>query len=249
MKVLVFLMEKGGAGKSTSAINIASSLHFMKKKVLLIDLDYQGSACNMLRTGLVPNANNYNIADLLQNHTISPRDAISKTSFGMDIVTSNQSLKNVEKNIIHDTLHSIKSIFAPIADSYDYIVIDTHPGGALNVAALLFATDIIMPILIHPESLSRMPDTFTTIENTKNSYELSGLKLSMILPLGYQPRVNVHNGAIDALREMYKDLVSKHPIEYSIRLQESTAAGIPMCLFDKDHQATIAYKKNAEALL
>jgi chromosome partitioning protein len=240
-------LRKGGSGKTTTAINLATALHQLGKKTLLIDLDSQANAT--LSVGIDPASLPRHINHLFTDINIKPMDAVYQTKFGLHILPSHPELSQTEAGMKATQVGLLKSLLEPLDPLYDFIVIDTPPSeGYLTVNALAASDSVLIPLQAHFLALQGLSQALEQIKQVKNGLN-PNLQIIGILPTMVNPRTNIGRSVIDQVRQLYPDLLLPIEIDYSVKHSEANLAGVPIVLYDPLHSGSIAYKKLAEGLL
>ncbi len=249
-RIITFANQKGGVGKSTSAINIAAEVGALGKKVLLVDNDPQGNASSGV--GLFNKRNIKNSTYSVIMEPSSVRDAIQHTEFdNLDIMPSNINLAGAEIELIDmDARHRrLKDALDTIRDEYDYIFIDCPPTlGLLTVNALVAADGIIIPMQCEYFALEGLAQLSVSIKKVKQLYnpklELVGILITM-----YNGRLNLSNQVMSELKKYYADKLFKTVITRNVRLSEAPSYGQPIRYFDKHSKGALAYSEVTKEIL
>lgn len=246
MKVVAIANHKGGCGKTTTAVNLASSLAVKGKKVLLIDLDPQGSATTHLG---ISDFQNTMYEVLLENLSIS--DITIPTGInGLDIAPSDKRLGRAEMELSNKPV-AREAVLKPKlndANSYDFVIIDTPPSlGFLTINAMVAADTILVPIqteFFAIKGLSMILDLTKAIsEGLSHDLEMRYL-LTM-----YDARTKMGKEIIVNVRELLGNDVFKTVIPRSIKLAESPSYGKPVYFLDPESPGAIAYNQLAEEMV
>lgn len=248
-KVIAICNQKGGVGKTTTAINLAVYLAFSGKKILLIDIDPQGNATS----GLGINKHNIktSIYDLIIDE-IDPRPIIISTGIeNLSLVPSTLSLTGAEVELvgIMGREYRLKKALSPILNEFDYILIDCPPSlGLLTVNALAAADSVLIPIQCEYyalEGLSQLVNTVNLVkENINSSLEIEGVLLTMA-----DYRTKLTNEVINEARNFFKGKVYQTVIPRNIRLTEAPGFGKPIALYDKNSIGAQKYQEFSNELL
>ena len=233
--------QKGGVGKTTSAINIACGLALRDKKVLLLDLDPQGNATS----GMGEEKNNPGIYDVMING-ISVEEVILKTRVkGLELIPSNISLSGatVEMVAFKDRENLLKKSLAPVRDKYDYIIIDCPPSlDLLTVNAFTASDKVIVPIQCEYyalEGLGQLVNTITLIKKRLNpALDIDGVVCTM-----YDSRTNLSEQVVCEVKKYFAAKVYHTRIPRNVRLAEAPSFGEPIQLFDAYCPGALAYKE------
>ena len=233
-RIITFANQKGGVGKSTSAINIAAEVGAKRKKVLLVDNDPQGNASSGVGIFNKRNIKNSTYSVIMNPSTV--RDAIIHTEFdNLDIMPSNINLAGAEIELIDmDARHRrLKDALDQIRDEYDYIFIDCPPTlGLLTVNALVASDGIIIPMQCEYFALEGLAQLSVSIKKVKQLYNPS-LELVGKLITMYNGRLNLSLQVMSELKKYYGDKLFKTLITRNVRLSEAPSYGKPIRYFDK----------------
>ena len=231
-KIIAITNQKGGVGKTTSAVNIAAFLALTETPTLLIDMDPQANASTGV--GVTFDKNNQSIYDLLINQ-IKINKCIQKTDIQyLDIIPSSQKLAGAEIELVSKlTRESIlKEAIESVNGQYKYIIIDSPPSlGLLTVNVFTASHSIIIPIQCEYyalEGLSQLLNTVRLIQNNLNpNLEIEGILITM-----YDSRLNLSNQVVSEVVEYFGSKVYKTYIQRNVRLGESPSFGKPIVLYD-----------------
>lgn len=248
-KVIAFTNQKGGVGKTTSAINIASALGIMGKKVLLIDSDPQGNTSSGV--GVRKSQLSSTTYDVLIGRC-SASAAIQYTEFkNLDIMPSTMDLAGAEFELadIEKRETRLKSALEEVADKYDIIIIDCPPSlGMLTVNALVASDGAIIPMQCEYFSLEGLSQMMMTIKQVKRLYNPK-LSLTGILVTMYNGRLNLSLQVIEEIKKYYANKLFKTTITRNVRLSEAPSFGQPIQYYDKHAKGAEAYNDVAKELL
>ena len=248
-KIIAFANQKGGVGKTTSAVNIAASVGILGKKVLLIDIDPQGNTTS----GVGINKKNLKATSYeILIGEIEAEKAITATEFkNLSVIPSNISLAGAEFDLyqLEDREYRLKEQLKAIRDDYDYIFIDCPPSlGMITVNALAAADAVIIPMQCEYYALEGLSQLIMTIKRIRQSYnpelEISGILLTM-----YNGRLVLTNQVIDELKKYYSDKLFKTPISRSVKLSEAPSFGEPICYYDPYSKGSLEYADVAKELM
>ncbi len=246
-KKIVVTVRKGGVGKTTTAVNLATILHNKGKRVLLVDLDPQANAT--LAVGVNPLALKYSINDLFTSIEVLPHQAIVKTDFSLSLLPSHPSLGKTEAGMQATQVGMIKGLLAPLEEYYDFIIMDTPPSESyLAVNALVSADEVILPVQTHFLALQGLAQVMDDIKQVRNGLNPL-LKISGILPTLVNQRTNISKTILDEIKKEYAELLYPIEIDYSVKHIEASLGGQPIVIYDPKHQGSIAYTKLANTFL
>ena len=248
-KVIAFTNQKGGVGKTTSAINIASALGIMGKKVLLIDSDPQGNASSGV--GVRKSQLSASTYDVLIGRCPASA-AIQQTEFeNLDVMPSTMSLAGAEFELADVEIREsrLKTALEEDSDEYDIIIIDCPPSlGMLTINALVASDGTILPMQCEYFSLEGLSQMMMTIKQVKKLYNPK-LTLTGILITMYNGRLNLTLQVIDELKKYYANKLFKTTITRNVRLSEAPSYGKPIQYYDKYAKGADAYDNVAKEIL
>ena len=247
--IISFANQKGGVGKTTSAVNIAASLSFRGKRVLLLDMDPQGNTTSGV--GVSKRELKYTMYEVLLGQC-DAADAIIPTRYEkLFIIPANISLAASEFDLVdmQERHARLKKALAPVENEYDFIIIDCPPSlGILTINSLAAANGVLIPMQCEYFSLEGLSQLMLTIRKIKQLYnrqlEITGILLTM-----YNPRLNLTAQVVDELKRYYSDKLFRTPILRNVKLSEAPSFGTPIIYHDRNSKGSQCYLEVADELL
>ncbi len=248
-KIIAVTNQKGGVGKTTTAVNLAACLGVLEKKVLLIDSDPQANASS----GLGIDIDNVRLGTYqLLEHNCSAQDAVINTSApNVDLIAAHIDLVAIEIELIdlEDREYMLLKALQPIKDQYDYILIDCAPSlGLLTLNALTASDSIIIPIQCEYfalEGLGKLLNTVKSVQKIHNkTLDIEGLLLTM-----YDSRLRLSNQVVEEVQNHFNDMVFKTIIQRNVRLGEAPSFGESIINYDVNSKGASNYLSLAQEIL
>ena len=240
VKIISVANQKGGVGKTTTSINLATSLSAINKKILLIDADPQGNASTGI--GISYEKRNPNLYDLIVGETLDERAIKNTIVPGLDIITSNTNLaaSEIELAEIKNREFVLSNILSKIKD-YDYILIDCPPAlGLLTINALVASNSIIIPLQSEFFALEGISSLVNSIELIRESFNpkliIEGILLTMV-----DKRNSLSSLVEKDVRNHFGETVYKTTIPRNVKVSEAPSHGKPAILYDVNSSGSMAY--------
>ncbi|MBK9448774.1 MAG: ParA family protein [Bacteroidetes bacterium] len=249
-KVISIANQKGGVGKTTTAINLAASLAALEFKTLMIDTDPQANATSGL--GFDPRNTKRGIYEAMISDEIEAKDTILTTDFpNLDLIPSNIDLVGAEIEMINlpNRERKMRRILEPLRGMYDFILIDCSPSlGLITVNALTASDSVIVPVQCEYfalEGLGKLLNTIKIVQQRLNTeLEIEGILLTM-----YDSRLRLSNQVVDEVKTHFQEIVFDTIITRNIRLSEAPSFGLPALMFDGESKGAINYMNLAREIL
>ncbi len=248
-KIIAFTNQKGGVGKTTSAVNIAASVGVLGKRVLMVDCDPQGNTTSGF--GILKKSLGNTVYDALI-HRCPLQNAIYKTEFeNVWISPANISLAGAEFELVNaqEREARLKAALCPVRDQFDYIFIDCPPSlGILTMNALCAADGVLVPLQCEYYSLEGLSQLMMTIKRIRSLYNPE-LYLVGILITMYNGRLNHSQSVLDEIKRYYKDKLFATPIARNVKLSEAPSFGMPVYYYDRHSKGAELYLRVAQELI
>jgi len=240
-KILSIVNQKGGVGKTTTAVNLSTILAIMDKKTLLIDLDSQGNSSS----GLAIKQNDRKITSYhLLSGMSSLEGAIYKTDIpNLSIITSNTNLAAIELELINKDSHEfiLKNLLSSIDDTYEYVIIDCPPSlNLLTLNALVASREVIIPMICDFYSLEGLSHLLKTVEIVERELNPE-IKVGGILFTMYDKRNKLTQQVEKDVRSCLGELVYKSVIPRNVKVSEAPSHGKPVIIYDYKCSGSQAY--------
>ena len=248
-KILAIINQKGGVGKSTTAVNLAAALGAMNKEVLLVDLDPQGNATSGY--GIDKRELDGCVYDALLGDTPVEEVILACVGKGVDVLPSTINLAGAEVELVNEMAREnrLKSALGSLRGRYDYILIDCPPSlGLLTINALVAADKLLVPIQCEfyaLEGVTKLLDSMNRVKKMLNpSLDIFGIVMTM-----YDSRTNLSNQVVNEVRSFFGKTVFETMIPRTVKLSEAPSYGQPIIEYAPDNKGTEAYNELAREVI
>ncbi len=248
-KIIAIANQKGGVGKTTTAVNLSACIAEKGLKVLLIDVDPQGNSTSGV--GIEKSQLQHSIYDVLING-LNPRQAVCRTMIDtLDIIPANIDLVGAEVELVPRMAREqiLKTALRGIREEYDFIFMDCPPSlGLITINALTAADKILVPIQCEYYALEGLSQLINTVKLVKGNLN-PGLEVEGVVLTMYDSRTNLSSQVVEEVKKFFKNRVYKTVIPRNVRLGEAPSFGLPIIRYDASCLGTKCYNDLADEVI
>ena len=248
-RIIAIANQKGGVGKTTTAINLAASLASLEKKVLLVDTDPQANASSGL--GFDPSEVGPTVYECLCGGLPAQEAIVHAQIDGLDLIPSHIDLAGADLELVETERREfiLNEVLRSVANNYDYVLIDCSPSlGLITVNSLVAADSVIIPVQCEYfalEGISKLLNTIKLVKTRLNPrLEIEGFLMTM-----YDSRTRLNNQVYEEVKGHFQNLVFQTVIQRNIKLGEAPSHGLPALLYDAESRGAVNHLQLAQELI
>ncbi len=248
-KIIAIANQKGGVGKTTTAINLAASLAILDHETLIVDADPQANSTS--GNNIDPRSVQLSIYDCILNDADVNQVIVPTETTNLDIIPSHLDLVGAELELINNERreYALKNVLSKIEKEYEYIIIDCSPSlGLITLNALTAADSVIVPVQCEYFALEGLGKLINTIKIVQNGLN-NNLKIEGILMTMYDVRLRLGNQVIEEVKQHFENLVFDTVIHRNTRLGEAPSFGKPVLLYDSSSIGSVNYLNLAKEII
>lgn len=248
-KIIAIVNQKGGVGKTTTAVNLTAALGIAGKKVLIVDADPQGNTTSGF--GINKREVTFSSYDLLIGSQKAETATVNTTFKNVDVIPANMDLAGAEVELIsiENREAQLKKALSLVREKYDFIFIDCPPSlGLITINALTACDTFLVPVQCEYYAMEGLSQLMASVRQIKRLYN-AGLELEGVALTMYDGRLNLTHQVVEELKKFFANKLYKTTIPRAVRLSEAPSYGMPIQYYDKRSKGAKAYDELAQELL
>ncbi len=248
-KIIAIVNQKGGVGKTTTAVNLAAAMGIAGKRILLVDADPQGNSTSGF--GINKREVAFSSYDLLIGTQRAQTATITTTFKNVDVIPANMDLAGAEVELIsiENRESQLKKALSFVRGDYDYIFIDCPPSlGLITINALTASDTVMVPVQCEYYAMEGLSQLMSSVRQIKRLYN-SGLELEGVVLTMYDGRLNLTHQVVDELKKFFSNKLYSTTIPRAVRLSEAPSYGMPIQYYDKRSKGAKAYDELAKEMI
>ncbi|MBQ6816462.1 MAG: ParA family protein [Clostridia bacterium] len=248
-KIIAIVNQKGGVGKTTTAVNLTAALGNAGKKVLIVDADPQGNTTSGF--GINKREVTFSSYDLLIGAQKAETATVNTTFKNVDVIPANMDLAGAEVELINieNREAQLKKALSLVREKYDFIFIDCPPSlGLITINALTACDTFLVPVQCEYYAMEGLSQLMASVRQIKRLYN-AGLELEGVALTMYDGRLNLTHQVVEELKKFFANKLYKTTIPRAVRLSEAPSYGMPIQYYDKRSKGAKAYDELAQELL
>lgn len=245
-KVISIAIRKGGVGKSTTAVNVATALHLKGHKTLLVDLEHTANAT--ISVGINPYTLETSLTDLFTSLDYTAQDVMQTTEYGLSVLPATKGLEQVEAGMTATSIGALRPIIDPLREVFDYIIIDTPPGKSYLATSALVASDsVLIPLEPHYLAMFGLEEIINDIARVQKGLNRH-LSIFGIVPTKVQISPTVTKSVLTQVEQQYPGLLLPFRIKFTIKNVAASIEGKPLIIYEPKDETAQEYFNLAEAI-
>ncbi len=248
-KIIAIVNQKGGVGKTTTAVNLTAALGIAGKKVMIVDADPQGNTTSGF--GINKREVTFSSYDLLIGSQKAETATVNTTFKNVDVIPANMDLAGAEVELIsiENREAQLKKALSLVREKYDFIFIDCPPSlGLITINALTACDTFLVPVQCEYYAMEGLSQLMASVRQIKRLYN-AGLELEGVALTMYDGRLNLTHQVVEELKKFFANKLYKTTIPRAVRLSEAPSYGMPIQYYDKRSKGAKAYDELAQELL